>query len=177
MPNFGDDTSGPGEFPSSGDRAIVTQFTTSEAGTITGAFCYFGTSGSAGTSAKFIVHNDSSDVPGTLLVASGAVAIPAGGGWIDFGSLSGSLTASTKYHLGVVCNSFNAKIGEDESVTAITTMANGNYSYASPPSWPSPDTDYTTVRVNAYVVYTTGSGARLQTHILGSPIYKHFLGR
>ena len=175
MPNFGDDTQGSSSSPGSTDRCLVTLFTTTEDGTITNGYAYFTAGSSSGASAKVVVYSDSSGTPGTLVSASAGAAVPAGGGLVDLGSMSGSLTSSTNYFVGVVYSDFQADLQVDGSLSGMNTdMANGTLSYSSPPaSWPGTDISYDNNRVNAYVSYTAGGGggtARLIGGILTNGI-------
>ena len=157
---FGDDTQGSGAFPASGDRAFVTKLTMPENGNMIRGYAHFDSSATAGCSAKLIVLTNSSDTPGTLVAASAGAAVPAGGGLVDLGAISGSLVASTEYFIGVVWSDFQASVSEDESLSSqVTRMANGTFSYSSPPaSWPGTDASYDTVRVNAFVTYELDAG-------------------
>lgn len=160
MPNFGDDTQGSNSFPCNDDRGLVTLFTTTEDGTITDAYAYFDATSTSGMSAKLIIYTDSSGVPGSLVTSSAGAAVPSGGGLVNLGAISGSLTGSTNYFVGITTNGFQARISEDDALTGMNSdMANGTLTYTSPPSsWPGTDSDYSNIRFNAYVVYTTGGG-------------------
>lgn len=159
MAIFGDNTAGTSSSPGTTDRAIVTAFTLTEDATINSAGAYFDAASTSGASAKVIVYNKSGGVPTSLVVASGATAVPAGGGLVTF-TMSGSLTAGD-YYVGVVYSDFQANTQVDDSLSGMDScMANGTLSYASPPgTWPGSDINYDNIRANAYIDYTAAGGA------------------
>lgn len=143
---FGDNTLPAGGFPGSGDRALVSSYVKSGSGTITSIFAHFRADTVAGASAKVFFLTDSAGAPGSLIVATTSVAVPSGGGWVEFpvpGGISGLNSAGT-YWMGVVNNSFEANPGKhDTGSTGDTRMANGTFSFASPPgTWPGTDGNY-----------------------------------
>lgn len=157
MPNLGDDTQGVDSFPNNGDRCIVSKFTATETGTIVSAHAYFDATGTAGSSCKFLFFNHAAGVPTTLIASSAGVAIPAGGGLVNF-TLSGSFSAGD-YYLGIVCNSFESRTSEDSGLTGQDFQRAEPYSYASPGAWPGTAASSTTVRLNVYITYSvTGVG-------------------
>lgn len=157
---LGDNTQGGSTSPGNGDRALLTLVTSTTGGSLNRGYAYFGAGSSAGSSAKVLVYSDSSGTPGSLVAASAGASVPAGGGLVDCGAMSGTLSASTAYWIGVVYSDFQADVSVDDGLSGMSThMANGTLSYASPPStWPGSDITYTTIRVNAYVDYTEGGG-------------------
>ena len=131
-----------------------------DTGTINFAQAYAGASSTAGASWKFVILSDAAGAPGTVLYVSNATAIGAGAGWHNF-TFSGSPSLTPgEYWLGVVANSFEAYHGEDATgVSPDVCMANGTFSYASPPgSWPGTDGSYG-VGLDVYVDYTLAGGA------------------
>lgn len=161
MPNIGDDTAGVDTFPGNPDRALVTRFSSVEAGTLTRGWAWFDSSSTAGSSAKVIVYSNVAGAPVTLVGASAGAAVPAGGGLVDLGALSGSILGSVDYFIGIVWSDSQSVLQEDAGLSGMDTeLANGTLSYASPPAtWPGTDISYADVRVNAYAVYTTGGAA------------------
>lgn len=153
MAILGDNTQGGDTFPGSGDRAILTRFTATEAGTINSAGAYFVRTG-AGENAKVIMYTNNAGIPGTLVAASSGSAITASG--LTTFAMTGSFSAGL-YFIGVVFDGGSGgsvDVSEDAVGTEVTEMANGTFSYASPPaSWPGSDASYV-VRVNAYVDYS-----------------------
>ena len=73
---------------------------------------------------------------------------------------SGDVVDGTYYWLGVVADSFEAYYAKDASGID-SLMANGTFSYASPPSsWPGTDGTYSG-GMNVYVTFTEGGGGLL----------------
>lgn len=143
---FGYDGIANSGFPGSTNRALASQFVKSGAGNISAIRAFFRADTVVGANAKVFVLSDSSGSPGSILLSTAGVAVPAGGGWVDFpvpGDVS-AVNASGTYWLGVVTDNFQANPGMQTSSPANgTRMANGTFSYASPPSWPGTDGSYT----------------------------------
>lgn len=162
MPRLGDDTYGSSAFPGSSDRCLVTKFTATEAGTITGVGAYI-TVNYGNDTIKVVVLDDDggSGEPGTLLYASPDISTTTEG-WYT-ASLSGSFTAKD-YWIGIVASG-GCNYGRDDGLSGMNTrMANGTFSRSSPPStWPGTDASYDTSRMNVYLEYTAGSTLD-QTH-------------
>lgn len=158
MAILGDNSQGSAQFPNSEDRALLQKVTATEAGNINSAHAYFGASSTTGTSAKVCLYTDAGGIPGTQVAVSSAVAVPAGSSLVNF-TMSGSFTATT-YYLGIVANDFPAYLSEDDGLSGQDLqMANGTFSYASPPaSWPGTDATYTNARINVYLDYTASGG-------------------
>lgn len=168
MPTFGDLTAGGDTFPCSDGRALVDRFTLTEAATVTGIYVNFSSGTTAGTSFKGLILADSSGLPGSVLVVGTATAVPAGGGYIQ--SPASVALAAGDYWIGYVANSFQASSTQDASGTAPNMqMANGTFSYSSPPAtWPGSSASYGG-QINAYVEYTAaGGGAYSVTAETGS---------
>lgn len=157
MATLGDSTAGADDFPCNSDRCLVGKFTSDgSGGAVSEAHFRFASATTAGTSAKFVLMADSAGVPGSVLATSAGVTVPAGGGVIDF-SISYTLAASTDYWIGAVTNNFPAKWQAD-STGGTTVMANGTFSYTTPPStWPGTSGSYS-IQVNAWLIYAAGGG-------------------
>lgn len=158
MPIFGDTTSGPDEFPASGDRALLDRYAITENGTADSISVYAGASSTSGANWKGLIYTDSAGAPGSLVAASASAAV-SGPGWVTM-NFSGSPALTTgNYWIGVVADNYQAYYGEDASGTAPdVVMANGTLSFSSPPStWPGTDASYD-VGLNVYVTYTAGGG-------------------
>ena len=147
---FGFNTVPPsGGFPGSADRALASKFSKSHAGRITQINFRLRDDTVSGASGRITCHADNAGgtVPGTLLWASGAVAIPAGATIqtpaLPSSGIEGTDAAGT-YWLVFVPDSFQANIAKSNTpAEGETIMANGTYSYASPPStWPGTDGTY-----------------------------------
>lgn len=164
MPFLGDTTQGSESSPGNSGRALVTKFTASENGTITGGQAYFASSSTAGSSAKLLIYQEDTVTagrPGSLIAASSGTAVPAGGGLITWTGMSGSIVNGTSYYVGIVYSDFQANVSVDGGLSGLDTeMANGTLSYTTPPAtWPNPSSPtYTDLRVNAAIEYTTGGG-------------------
>lgn len=160
MAILGDNTQGGDSFPCADARELLSQFTSVAGGALNAGYAYFDSSSTAGTNAKVILRADSAGAPGALIAASAGAAVPAGGGLINLGAMSGSISASTPYWIGIVADSFSAYLSEDAGgITPDSVMANGTSDYASPPSsWPGTDASYD-VRFNAYIDFTESGGA------------------
>ena len=162
MPTFGDTTAGSGSFPASTDRALVDRFSLIESATLMYGYIYFDASSTGGNCKFIIMEDDGGDEPAGVLAVSSGVAVPNGGGWVQF-PLSGSLAAGD-YWIGGVSDNFTHWFGEDDPGGSApdVKMANGTFSYATPPSgWPGTDGSYSSVGLNAYVEYSTGGGSAL----------------
>ena len=159
MPIFGETTRGGDTFPVSDDRALVTRFSLSEDADVTEVAMWFATDSTAGSFAKFIVHNDNAAEPGTREYVSAAAAIPAGGGLVTWAVGPGELTLQPgNYWLGLVATNFTGRHNQING-SGVTRMMNGSYSYSSPPAdWDRPgDIDYDNT-LSAYVTYDVGGG-------------------
>lgn len=168
MAILGDSTAGGDDFPCNGDRCLVGKFTSDgSGGAVSEAHFMFSSASTAGTNAKFVLLADAAGVPSTVLATSAGVAVPAGGGTVDF-SISYTLAASTDYWIGAVTDNFQAKWQGDSS-GGTTDMANGTFSYTTPPAtWPGTDGSYS-IQVNAWLVYAAGGGG-------GSTHYQRTIG-
>lgn len=137
---FGNNSSAsPDSFPSSTDRAMASPFALSVDADITSISVRFSTDGTSGDNFKAFIFTDSAGVPGSRVAVSDEGTASAGA-WTTV-NISASLSAGT-YWLGVVVNGFSAKI---QCVGSSNTMhmANGTFSYASPPAtWPGTDGTY-----------------------------------
>lgn len=138
-----------GGFPGSANRALASKFAKSHAGRITQINFRLRNDTEAGANGKITCHADDAggSVPGTLLWVSGSVAIPAGGTVQNPALPSsgiGGTDAAGNYWLVFVPDNFQADIAKSNTLSeGQTVMANGTYSYASPPSsWPGTDGTY-----------------------------------
>lgn len=174
MATLGDTTQGSAAFPCSDGRELVAYFTSTTGGTLNRGYAYFSAATTAGASAKVTLRADNSGAPGDLIASSAGAAVPAGGGLVDLGAMSGSISASTNYWIGVVCNGFECGLSEDlVAVTPDSCMANGTSDYTSPPTtWPGTDASYDAL-FNVYVDYTEsgGGGGILGRNPLLPPIF------
>lgn len=134
-----------GASAASADRAWVSKVTSVAAGTMVRGTVCFG-AGTTGTDGKFIVLSSVGGEPGAVLAVSGAVSIPAGASITSFTLGGEAVTASTEYYIGVVTYDYPAEINYTLGSGFQTRMANGTFSYASPPgSWPGSDGTYADV--------------------------------
>jgi hypothetical protein len=166
---FGDTTSGGDTFPMDDGRCILTRQTLTESATLTAVWAYF-LKASGTASAKGVICANNSGTPGSVLYVTSAVAIPNANAWLQM-SLSGSLTAGD-YYIGVVTNDGGgvSSLGEDASPTTFDTeMANGTFTFASPPgTWPGTDASYL-LQINVYVEYTTGGAGPVRAYLYHQP--------
>lgn len=143
-------TVGPDDgFPGGADRALASKFNKSNAGEVTDIFVRFRADTTAGASGKIIAHADDAGgaVPGTVLWVSQPFTIPAGGSVENPGLPSTGLSGTNPaddYWLVFVPNNFQAHIAKSNTLAlGQTIMANGTYSYTTPPStWPGTDGTY-----------------------------------
>lgn len=159
MPTFGDTSAGGDEFPCSGDRCLVDRFAMPDNGTVNFAQAYSGPSTTAGANWKFVIMSDALSLPDLVLYVSNATAINAASSWFNF-TFSGSPSLTpADYWQGTVADSFQAYLGEDATGSSPNVqMANGTFSYSSPPaSWPGSDANYG-VGLNVYVDYSLAGG-------------------
>lgn len=159
MAILGDNTQGAGASNCSSDRIFITRVTASEGGTINSAGAYYDATTAVGTSSKVVLYNAGASAPTTLVAASSANTIPAGGGLVTF-TMSGSFTAGD-YYIGIVSNDFNAKLQIDSGLSGMDSeLGDVGGAYATPPNltgW-SPAATYTDNRVNVYIDYSAASG-------------------
>ena len=161
MATFGDLSQGNDGFPCSDGRCLVGgPFTLSEAGTLNFLAHHFRPDSTAGTSFKGVILANNGGVPGAVLFVTAAAAIPAGGGWVN-ASFAGQNISAGSYFLGMVANSFTANSSHDttQGASSDMLMANGSFSYTSPPAtWPGTDGTYDSMP-SVYVDYTpAGAG-------------------
>jgi hypothetical protein len=141
--NFGDQTIGADEFPCNTDRALASPFTIAHAGTVSSMFGHFSASTTSGANVRYCIFTDSAGAPGSLVGSTGTAAVPAGAGWVE---CTGSIVipSSGTYWLVMVTDSFQPSMTHDVAGLGDTmVMANGTFSYATPPStWPGTDATY-----------------------------------
>lgn len=139
--NFGDETAGADSFPCADGRAMASKYAAPNAGTVTSLFVYFHADGAAAGNVKCAIHEDNAGTIGDLIGVS--VAAAAGdGAWTEC-TASIALPSGGDYWLVAVTNDFNPKFAHLSSGPTTMIMANGSYSYASPPSaWPGTDATY-----------------------------------
>lgn len=155
MAILGRNTTGDGDFPGSVDRCLLTKFTSIEAGTITLAGLR-GALNFAPDSFKIVVFDDDGGggEPGTLLYVGPVLSYAAPG--FQTGAMSGSIVAKD-YWIGAVALGGGYNWGENTG-GGETRMANGTFSYASPPStWPGTDGSYS-IELDVYLEYTPSGG-------------------
>lgn len=163
MAILGDDTQGAGGSNASSNRALGTLYTSdANGGTVSAAGAFFSSYGSPTVSAKLCLFEYSGGAPTNRLAVSNAVVLSTSGGAHDFysGELVGYvLDPSTDYFLCVVYDGFatgpDCQLSVDNSLSGQDTeLANGTFSYASPPAtWPGADVTYTDARINAWLEY------------------------
>lgn len=151
--------SGIGSTPADSDRAWVSKFTSVAAGTMSqGTVCF--TSGTGGTTGRFIVLSVTSGEPDAVIAYSEIVTIPAGASTTVFPLSGEAVAATTDYYFGIVTYDFNAAM--DGGVTGAgyqTRLANGTFSLATPPgTWPGSDGSYTDALSVSLVIDTGGGG-------------------
>lgn len=159
MATFGDTTRGAGEFPGNVDRCLVSRYLCVGSGTLDSLTTWFGPSTSASVNFKLVVLTDNAGAPGNLLAVSAAgVSSGAGGGGPVTVAVSGDVVDGTYYWLGIVADDYPAYYAKDDAGID-SLMANGTFSYASPPaSWPGTDGTYGG-GVNIYATFTEGGGS------------------
>jgi len=138
---------------------LVSRYQCVGSGTLDSLTTWFGPSTSASVNFKLVVLSDNAGAPDALLAVSdpGVSSGSGGGGPITVAAPSLSLVDGTYYWLGVVADNFPAYYAKDDSgVDAL--MANGTFSYASPPAtWPGTDGTYSG-GMNIYATFTEGGG-------------------
>jgi len=164
--NLGNETTDTDTFPGQDGRIVASKFTSTDAGTLSGGWVYYPTTAGSGDSFKLIIYNDNGGAPGTKLEVGTATAIPASGGWVDAGSFTASIAATTDYWLGIVTNGYES-FAEYYVYGSGLSMARCEDSYASPTDNPTVATTYTDAQVIAYVVVETGSPPRPIRRLVG----------
>lgn len=166
MPTFGDTTAGTDTFPGNSDRALLDRATLTESATLSLSWHYVGADSTSGANWKGLIFSDSSG-PSARQAVSAVIAASPASTWVS-GSISGSLSAAN-YWIGSVADNYQASLGEDATGSAPdVVMANGSFSYASPPAtWPGTDASYG-VGLNTYVEYTAGGGGGATSLLLPS---------
>jgi len=156
--NLGNDQSDTNTFPGQGDRGLITRFTSSGAGTLSGGYAYWPTGHAGGENFKLVIYNDNSGAVGTVLEASAGTSIPSGGGWISVGSMSASISASTDYHIGIIKQSGYESFAEDYLYGGGYDTVRIEDSYTSPTDNPTEVSSYSDWQVCAYVIVEEGGG-------------------
>lgn len=167
MAVFGD-TASSSQFPGAGDRCLISKFTCPTPGTLTSMSVTVGTSTTAGANCKLVLLADVAGVPGATLYVSAPGAMPAGGGLLNLAA-AGALLA-TDYWLGIVSDSFQGYYGQNAFTGQSMEMANGSYSYATPPVWPGTDATYNDFHISVSATYTESGGGAAVSHRNGIAI-------
>lgn len=156
MAIFGSNAAGGGEFPGSANRALISRFQCVGSGSIVSMTTWFGPSTASAINFKLVILSDAAGSPGSLLVVSAAgVSSGAGGGGPVTVAASGDVVDGAFYWLGIVGDNFPAYYSKD-TAGADALMADGTFSFASPPSsWPGTDGTYPGV-VNVSVTFNEG---------------------
>lgn len=148
--DFGDTTQGADDFPCNSDRCLMSRFQCpANASSIASMTGFFAASSTSGCNVKYLIYSDGAGgtAPGSRLGVSNVQAIPAGGGAVTATGMSidTTLVSGTYYWLGEVTDSFQGQFNhESTGGAADMVMANGTFSYTSPPStWPGTDASYT----------------------------------
>lgn len=155
MATFGDTTAGGDTFPCTNDRAVLSKFTAGSSGTLTAINVRFDSTSSAGASFKGLIYADdgAGNTPGTRLGVGNAVAVGAGGGDLQSGGLSVSITGGTDYWIGAVCSDSQCVMQMDASPSNGSRME--ATTYASPnATWTESGT--TSGQLNTYGTYSEG---------------------
>jgi len=151
---LGDTTQDVDDFPCSGDRALLSQFTATEDGDVIGWQAYFGATSTAGCNVKFLLFDDNAGAPGNLIASSYEVAVPAGGGLVS-GPLYGTISNGVPYWLGIVADSFQARLSE--LISTGSYVRREGVSFTSPPlTWPGTDASGA-IQFNVAVEYTVAA--------------------
>jgi hypothetical protein len=134
-------------FPGSPNRALASKFTKSHAGTVNKLQVRIRSDTAAGNM-KLVAHADDAggSEPGTVLWESQPFAVTTGG-LFELGLPLSGITgtdAADDYWLVFVPDEFDINVSKSNVLAdGQTIMANGTYSYASPPStWPGTDGTY-----------------------------------
>lgn len=100
----------PEGFPAADGRALLEPYVLNDTADLYRMFIYMANDSTAGASVKGLIYNDNgSGQPGTLVAATSAITVPAGGGWLQ-APLSVEIPPGT-YWIGAVTNNFMADIG------------------------------------------------------------------
>lgn len=131
-----------GGFPGSEDRALCTLFNLPEAASNLISIEVTMHSGSTNSAnVKGFIASHSGGFPVNILHVTSSQLSPVGGGVFTF-PLSGSLAAGN-YYLGAVTDNFDNNIAQTSPASYNTHMANGTFSFSSPPAtWPGSDAQY-----------------------------------
>lgn len=157
-PTFGYTTLGASFNTLQADYIEASHYTLSEAPvTLTKVTVYLTT---ASNNFKGVVYSDSSAQPLTLIANSSGVAFPGSDGWVD-ATLSGSLSSTGEYWLGIDTQNGNGTVAFDDLAIANKTYwftAAGTY--ATPPAtW----TDFINSRTRQLSIYATYDAAATTT--------------
>lgn len=138
-----------GGFPGQANRALGSKFVKSHDGRITQLNVRFRSTTIAGADGKLVAHADDAGgtVPGTKLWESQPFTIPAGASLQNPGLPTSGIEntdGAASYWLIFVPSDFHAEVAKSNTLSeGQTVMANGTYSYASPPTaWPGTDFTY-----------------------------------
>lgn len=142
-------TVGPSDgFPGAANRGLASVYANkTNSGTVTTINARLRSDTIAGANGKICAFSDGGGAPGTLLWVSQPATIPAGGGVVQFDLPTSGLNntdPAAAYYLVFVPSDFQANLAKSNVLAdGILLMANGTFSYASPPStWPGTDATY-----------------------------------
>lgn len=138
-----------GGFPGQANRALASKFVKSHAGRITQLNVRFRSTTTSGGNGKLVAHADNAggSVPGTKLWESQSFSVPAGATLQNPGLPTSGIEntdSAATYWLVFVPDNWPPEVAKSNTLAeGQTIMANGTYSYASPPSsWPGTDGTY-----------------------------------
>lgn len=160
MAIFGNNVYGGTTYPGGSGRCLTSFFQLTQPGSITSLSGYI--AGTAvGEHVKFVIlSNSSGNLPQTLLAVTPSIVTTGSNGYLT-GTLSSAVVLSPgTYWLGIVSDtqSGNTDYGTTQGTSATTVMANGTFTFASPPStWPGTDATYASADVDVYATYTAAT--------------------
>lgn len=141
-----------GGFPANSDRALCTRFTLPVDANLVGMDFTIDVGATNAGFIKGFIASVSAGEPNNILYTTPAAATLIGGNLVEW-ELTGFLAAGD-YYLGAVSNTFDNNFGQTDPNGWVTRMANGTFSYSTPPStWPGTDGSYT-VAIAVHAHYT-----------------------
>lgn len=143
---FGNEGVANDSFPNSEDRAYIGLYTMPENGTILRIGGYFTdlSGGLAGDTVKFIIHENVAGEPGARLAIAAPVTIATIPEWWVADLVAPLVRSAGAIWIGYVASglALDNRLGQIDG-GGQARLANGSYSYASPPSsWPGSDAEY-----------------------------------
>lgn len=169
MARFGNDTIAGSTFPASDNRSFLSRHTLTEAAELESINYYLEDAGGASGNSRGVIYADdgTGTAPTTPLIVGAPSGPVSGSGWVS-SAVSGTLPAGT-YWLGSITLGLTGDHRYAEAGGGGADYWSAN-SYASPATWPYPDTAYPAGTSSIYVEYEPAAGGGAVTGSLAATL-------